>query len=249
MNKIKVSIIIPCYFRSQLLKWGLESISQQKINYDYEILILNDGLPDETEKICDFYKNRLNIRYYFTGERNLKETKWRIPGIVFNKGVELANGNIIILSSPEIFHLNNDSINQLVKPLETQSKILVIPDGKDDYVGKFLSYLEKNYPPIDENYLSEVTMKLDTLLPFCMAMKKQDFLDIGGFDVNFAEGYCFDDNDLVKRLTQNGCNYFRVPIKVVHLFHPRFPTQRIGLKNIKELYERNWQLFKRKFKK
>jgi hypothetical protein len=244
MNEIKVSLILPCYFRPHLLKWGLYSISKQKILYPFEILILNDGIPDETENVCKSFPN-LNIKYYFTGERNLKEITWRVPGIIFNKGVKLAEGNIIILSSPEIFHINEDSINQLIKPLENQSKILVIPEeGKDDDKGFYLMNLERKK---DISY-NDLKTKLNTELNFCMAMNKQDFLDINGFDPIFFEGYCFDDNDFIERLLYNGCKYYKVPIKIIHLFNSRKAKDRIGLQNRDELWLKNKKIYEYKRK-
>ena len=121
----KLSLILPCFFRAKLLNLSLWSIVQQKIKYDLEIVVLNDCIKDNTEEICSKYKDKLNIKYIFTGQRNENSfIHTRIPGFAINIGVKQCKGEIIILSSPEVFHLNN-SINLIVEPLLKIKRLLL----------------------------------------------------------------------------------------------------------------------------
>jgi len=70
---MELSIIIPSFKRAELLKYGLKSLAKQKISSAYEVIVLNDGVHDETEKVCESFKDQLNIRYIFTGHRNFPE--------------------------------------------------------------------------------------------------------------------------------------------------------------------------------
>ena len=47
---MKISIIIPSYMRCHLLNWDLFSLSKQNIPFEFETIILNDGVLDYTEK-------------------------------------------------------------------------------------------------------------------------------------------------------------------------------------------------------
>ena len=121
---MKVSIILPCFKRMNYLNYSLWSLSQQNISYDIETIILNDYLSNgEAESICNKYKDKLNIRYIFTGQRHTKEKIIRRDqGFVLNIGVKKAKGDIIILTGNGIFHLNN-SIDLIVNPLIDNKKI------------------------------------------------------------------------------------------------------------------------------
>lgn len=241
----KISIIIASYFKSQLLDLGLCSLSNQIINFPYEILVLNDGIVDDTESICNKYKDQLNIRYIFTGQRNLDAPTWRGIGATLNEGVKLAEGNLIILSSPEIFHIDNHNITNLITPLCKNPKLITIPEGKDDS-GNFLHHLriDNNLKNMDYSLYDKLPDKLNTKLPFCIGMRKERFLSMNGFDSRFSGGYCFDDNDFADRLISEGGEYCLVDAKIVHLYHSRNTKDRKGLTDKQKiLYRKNEQLY------
>jgi glycosyltransferase involved in cell wall biosynthesis len=68
---VKVSIVITVFQRANLLKWNLWSLTKQKIPFNFETIIVNDGTNDETETLCRKYDSQLNLRYIFSGQRNL----------------------------------------------------------------------------------------------------------------------------------------------------------------------------------
>jgi len=43
---VTVSIVIPCYNHGQYIQEALDSIDIQKINYEIEIIIVDDGSTD-----------------------------------------------------------------------------------------------------------------------------------------------------------------------------------------------------------
>jgi len=63
-----VSIVMSSFNRSVLLNQGLKSIKDNLPKYPLEIVVVNDGLEDETKSVCESYKDILNIRYVFTGQ-------------------------------------------------------------------------------------------------------------------------------------------------------------------------------------
>jgi len=222
----KVSLIIGSFKRANLLKLSLWSIARQKIGYDLEIVVLNDGIKDETEKVCEEYSNKLNIKYFFTGQRNTEDKMIpRNSGFAMNIGVKQCEGNIIILSGSEIFHLNN-GLNAIIEPLilKKEEQILSIPRMMYiDDIGKVTNILLKN-PTVDLHYslIDEIRKNLEykraVLMPFCMGLYKKDFMDIGGYDEDFV-GYAGDDNDLVYRLNLKGFVHYRTYSKIIHLYH------------------------------
>ena len=202
--------------RPHLLNLGLSSIAKQNVNYDFEIIVINDGIKDETENICKKYSNKLNIKYYFSGHRNEDQIVTRNPSIPQNIGIKKSNGDIIVLTCPEIYHLNENGLNNIISPLFDNDQYLTIPkimyfDDTNEYTNNLLN----NY----EDGMWEFTQAGDHVeMPFLMGMWKKHAIHIGGYDEDFI-GYASDDNDFVDRLKLNGCVHYRVDADIVHLYH------------------------------
>jgi len=210
---MKISIIIPTYLRDNLLKYSLESLSKQIIS-NLEVFVVNDGLPGECENLCKKYE----FNYIFTGERNLKKLQWRSGVISINTGVKTTKGEIIIISCGEMYYINNNCLDLLVQPVIKNSMAIGIPVGKDDD-GKYLALLDSNQIDLN-NQLWSVTRKLNTTKPFLMAIRKEHFVEIGGYDENFLVGGD-DDTDIRDRLLAYGCFLVKTKAKCIHLWHKR----------------------------
>lgn len=85
----RVSVIVPIYNGSEYLKKCLDSLLRQTIgNNQMEVLLINDGSTDESERICQeytrFYKN---FKYFYKENEGLSATR--------NYGLRRANGKYI----------------------------------------------------------------------------------------------------------------------------------------------------------
>jgi len=218
-----VSILITSYQRSHLLKWNLYSLLHQDIPFPFEVIVLNDGLPDDTENLCRQFNRTLNLKYVFTGQRNQPEKMiYRVPGFALNIGARLSQGDVLIISCAEMFHLN-ETIRFLTVPVRINSKLLATSVGMDDQDGSFLKYVNQHKGNFDQTAYNHNLPKLNTRLPFLMAINRDEFFNIGGYDEDFT-GLAFDDNDLVDRLVNNGCELCMTQAQTVHLYHPRYDT-------------------------
>jgi hypothetical protein len=181
---------------------------------------LNDGLRDNTEDVCRNFGRSLNINYLFTGSRNDAVEKWRVPGFCINIGIKKSTADIIILSCPEIFLIENDIISLMISSLKENPRSLVITEGKDDIRKTYLPFITSS-----KGQHSEVIYKtlagLCTDYPFFMCLCKKELVDIGGYDEDFV-GKSYDDTDLVRRLLKNGCTYEKLQRRIVHLYHQRY---------------------------
>lgn len=82
-----VSIILPTYNRSELIKRAVKSVLKQTYEA-WELLIIDDGSNDNTRKICEvFFKNDNRIKYYY-------QNKSGLPAAL-NKGIKLSKNKII----------------------------------------------------------------------------------------------------------------------------------------------------------
>jgi glycosyltransferase involved in cell wall biosynthesis len=233
---MKVSIIIPSFRRAHLLQWNLISLSKQIIPFEFETLLLNDGLPDETESLCNAFKEQLHLKYIFTGKRNSPDKMiWRVPGFVLNIGVKQASGDIIIICCAEMFHLNN-TIELLSNAVD--NKVIAIPKAKDDN-GLFLKHLQITKGNYNINEYEQQPILENVKFPFLIAMKWDEFVSVGGYDEDFT-GTDYDDTDFVGRLVKNGCVYKETEAQTIHLWHPRLSmtAERIPrFQHNKKLYE------------
>ena len=58
-REIKVSVIILSYYHEQYIKTAIESVLEQKCNFDYEIIIADDFSQDGTLNIVEMYRSKL----------------------------------------------------------------------------------------------------------------------------------------------------------------------------------------------
>ncbi len=255
---MKVSIIIPSFQRAHLLKWNLLSLSKQVMPFDFETIVLNDGVLDETEAICEQYREQLNIKYYFIGHRNCydlsinskysdtvissEQIQWRVPGFVINIGVKQSTGDVIVICCAEIFHLNN-TIELLANAYDSESsnKVIAMPKAKDDNQA-FLSHIEANNGNFSMDEYNRQPPLMNVKYPFFLAMKRDEFVGIGGYDEDFT-GTDYDDQDFIERLEANGCSHVETDALVIHLWHPRLNR---GTADIAPRFQLNKSLYEQR---
>jgi len=222
MGTTKVSLILPSFLRAHLLDCTLWSVQKQQIDFDLDIVVVNDGLEDDTESVCKKYTT-LNIKYVFSGQRNKpNELKSRVAGFALNIGVRQCEGDIILLSCAEVYHLN-DCLMRQTRQLINNKKIIVTPrfmyfDDSGLYSNFImLSLHTSKATPTDVGWNTAKNIYA-IKMPYFMGMWKEDYMAIGGYDEDLT-GYAFDDNDFVDRITANGCEYYYTDAQIVHLYH------------------------------
>lgn len=101
-----ISVIIPAYNSEKFLEDCLKSIFMTDYK-KFEIIIINDGSTDNTEKICkSWISKHTNIRYFYQQNRGLSHT--------LNKAISLSNyeyllfcGHDDLFTSNKIYKINN----------------------------------------------------------------------------------------------------------------------------------------------
>lgn len=87
MTNPKISIIIPVYNVEKYLQECMDSVLSQTYT-DYEVILIDDGSPDNSGIICDKYAN-IDSRVKVTHQPNFGVSEAR------NRGIELARGEWI----------------------------------------------------------------------------------------------------------------------------------------------------------
>lgn len=189
------SFIIPVFNRPDEIKELLESLILSNFKYDFEVLIVEDGSTKSCESIVNFYKDKLNISYFFKPNTG--------PGDSRNFGMNLAKGDYFLLFDSDCI-IPYDYLSIVSKQLQFQ---YVDCFGGPD---KALASFSKTQKAINFSMTSFMTTggirggseRISTFEPrsFNMGISKKAFNASGGF-ANIHPG---EDPDLSIRLWRLG---------------------------------------------
>ena len=90
---MRFSIIIPVYNRPQEVDELLESLCAQTLK-DFEVVVVEDGSKEKCDLVCEKYKDRLNLNYYFKTNSG--------PGPSRNYGAEHSHGDYLIILDSDV---------------------------------------------------------------------------------------------------------------------------------------------------
>jgi glycosyltransferase involved in cell wall biosynthesis len=243
MSKV-VSIILPYYNRKQYLKATLDSFeyyySDRK---DFQIVIVDDGsttgnMPDD---IIDQYNLWIKLI-------RIENKKGINPCYPYNVGVRNSDGDIIVLSSPEIVHTCNmfNACNDFEKLTDDNylqfSVFCIIDTGtKDILLSNGMSFEDKErlinnkIPDFYENlgcngysfnnnlgsWYTHEKIKNDCF-NFLSACTKDTYFNLSGFNEVFIKGTGFDDTDFRDRILKHVDNnvIWYNDFVAIHIDHP-----------------------------
>lgn len=109
MNSIKLSVVVPLYNAEKTVERLLTTLLNQEVDFDYEIVLLNDGSVDQTENLVQQfmqdYKGKVQLSYYSHENCGVSKTR--------NRGVQLAKGEYITFVDSDDF-LEPDALKVLM---------------------------------------------------------------------------------------------------------------------------------------
>ena len=178
---IKVSVIVPVYNVEEYLEKCLESLVNQTLK-DIEIIVVNDGSPDNSQKIIDRYKekyhNIISIEDINHGQ-----------GYARNKGISLAKGKyIMFLDSDDTVELT--ILEKMYNIIEKQKVDVVISD-----INKIINNQKiyfKNY--LEYNSKDNINLMLSHPGPVAKLYKKELFIKN---NIKFVENLKYEDAPFV----------------------------------------------------
>ena len=105
----QISVLMPVYKTAPYLREAIDSMLAQTFG-DFELIVLNDGSPDEAEAIIDSYTDERIVRY--TGKTNVGLAN------ILNIGIDMARGKYIArmdsddISLPDRLQVQFDYLEQ-----------------------------------------------------------------------------------------------------------------------------------------
>lgn len=184
---MKVSIIVPVYNVEKYIEKCLNSLVNQTLK-DIEIIIINDGSSDSSQKIIDEYSKKYNNIKVF-----IQENKGQAAARNF--GLEKANGKYITyVDSDDFIELN--MIERLYNVIEKNNYDIVISDIiKEENQNKFIF---KNYWNIKKE--TNKNFMTSHLGPVARLYKRQFLIDN---NFKFLEGVIYEDLGSLPILAMN----------------------------------------------
>lgn len=213
----------------------------------------------EAQPVADEFRDRLDIKVHYRADKDdVSEMR------TINDSVRMASGEIVIVANPEalpcspIIHQIRSISTRLkntylivpcysVSP-ERQRMISSLDCGSATFVRDILARME--FSPRgamtdgDDAWYEHPVFRPRGYF-FTAAMRRDEFLDMGGVDEDFRFGWAYADDDFRRRLEVKGVSFVSLGDAVVlHQYHYDSQTDR-GTDRA-ALLERNRQLMLRK---
>ncbi|PWK18698.1 glycosyltransferase family 2 protein [Xanthomarina spongicola] len=217
---MKLSIIILNYNVRHFLELCLRSVEAAITNIDAEIIVVDNNSPDDS---CQMVKQLFPKIKLIENKSNDGFSKGN------NIGVRQAQGDYLCILNPDTI-VAEDTFEILLKFAETKSDLGILGCRLIDGKGQFLPESKRNIPTpvvsikkvlgytkpyyasqVNENSIGKVAI----LVGAFMIMKRNVYLEVGGFDEDyFMYG---EDLDLSYKILKAGYqNYYNPETSVIH---------------------------------
>jgi len=184
------SIIIPTYNRLRWTKKCLNSLENEVINYDCEIIVIDDGSTDDTISFLKTFSYESNL------DLHIASCNRRGPAHARNIGSRMSRGEVICF-------LDDDSIVQ-PRWFEELSRVF---SNLDEQYASVKGYVKAYYNDPLSMFLEKFIHISDSWATNNIAFRKEVFLKADGFDENFTFA-AWEDLDLGFRLEKMGYKRF-----------------------------------------
>lgn len=186
----KFSLIVPVYKVEEYLPKCIESVLAQK-NQDFELLLIDDGSPDNCGKICDDYAAK------YPGKISVIHQPNGGAGAARNHGIRLSKGEyILFLDSDD--SIAEDLLSDLADVIEKQAVDLILYGARVNKDGKEVGQLHEDVPTEQVISVKEhPKLYFGVMAPWNRAYKKTLFTENG---IDFATKVWYEDIRVVTKI-------------------------------------------------
>lgn len=247
---MKVSVVIVNYNVRYFLEQCLLSVEKALKGVDGEIIVVDNVSEDDS---CEMVKKRFPNITLIENKTNVGFSKAN------NQGVEIAQGEYVLILNPDTV-VGEKLFHEILPFAEAQQDLGALGVRLIDGTGIFLLESKRGLPTPKRsisrmlgsnntgyysNYLTKDGIgKIEVLVGAFMLMKKERYLEVGGFDEDyFMYG---EDIDLSYKLTKAGyTNYYYGESTVIHY---KGESTRKDVKYLRHFYGAMNIFYKKHFK-
>lgn len=184
-----ISVIIPTHKRPVLLKRAIESVLNQTV-LPLEIIVVDDAGSKESEKVVNSFNSKL-LRYVHNIDGQGASSSR-------NFGVNFAKGEFVAFLDDDDEWLST-KLEKQIKQIKNNNLDACFSQIQIRYENTDISYVTKSKKGKD--YITDILMENYIGATISSVIKKQAFLDVGGFDINYKAR---EEYDLwIKLITNN----------------------------------------------
>ena len=187
----KVSVILPTYNRAHIIEKAIQSVLKQTYQ-DFEIIIIDDGSKDDTEKIIRGFQEKDNRIKYIRFEENKGAAAAR------NAGINMSKGEYITFQDSDDEWVI-DKLEKQMKVIETSSENIVVYCGFWRIDGDEKTYIPDINISNREGNIHKELLKRNFIGTPSILLLKKNLEKIGMFDENLSR---LQDWDLAIRLSK-----------------------------------------------
>jgi glycosyltransferase involved in cell wall biosynthesis len=194
---VKISVIIPAFNEEKFLGNCLFSLKEQDFK-DFEIIVVDNNSTDKTREIAKEF-----------GAILVSEKK---QGVAFarNKGAKIAKGEILVFTDADTI-LPKDWLSRIQKEFERDKELIAFGGSCEFYSGPISARISSKFLLKPFLILDKFFSGGFNLMGCNMAIKREAFLEVGGFNENLKLN---EDVEISYRLREIGKVKFDLNFKV-----------------------------------
>jgi GT2 family glycosyltransferase len=189
--KPAASVVVPSANRAVYLEVALASLAAQDADFDYEVLVIDDGSHDRTPAVIES-----------AGVQSLRNETARGPNAARNSGVELAASDLIVLIDDDVY-APPGWLNAMLEGTAAHPRA-------EAFGGPIRARLEgpaprscgRELPPITTLDLGTADREAELVWSANMLIRRRALERVGEFDERLPTGG--DEEDWLRRLRADG---------------------------------------------
>jgi len=205
LSPLKISIVIPNYNGSETLKRCLEAV-RSSYYQGYECIVVDDASTDNTvEMVKSFADHIIQVKGGPLGPANAR-----------NLGARAARGDIIFFIDADVV-IYPDTLGKVADSFNQSSELAAVFGSYDDQPGDV--YFLSQYKNLFHHFVhQQANENSRSFWSGCGAIRREIFLELGGFDTVKYPHPSIEDIELGHRLISRGYKILiNKTIQVKHL--------------------------------
>lgn len=229
-----LSVIIPIYKVEKYLNQCVDSVLKQNLS-ECEIILVDDGSPDNSGKICDEYANKFDfIKVIHKENGGLSSAR--------NTGLEVAQGEYIIFMDSDDFWNEKVSVSKMLDFVKANPKTDMFIFSSLDYIEGEGYYRRKEHELLGSVPTDTVRNCYSTLLKngnievsACTKILKKEFVIKNS--LTFRSGIVSEDSEWILRVLRKltEVKIINEPLYLCRLKREGSITQTVGKKNLVDM--------------